>query len=211
MIVDSALAPHFQNTLVPATLLIRANAAHFPQQAEPQRKAVGVSRDADPSTSPVTIATVPQAIADRQAEPVIGGVRVALVVGAALSALLCALALVLATVSAAAARGRTAGILRTLGMPRRRLAVLIGWELVPVAVVALAAGAVLGLVLPFVVTAAVDLRPFTGGLDRPTPLLDPGLLGIVLGAFSVVVLASGIIAVAVGDRVNPSETLKMGA
>jgi putative ABC transport system permease protein len=211
MMVDAAFAPDFQTTFVPATLLIRANAAQLPQLAEPLRKAVGVSRDADPSTSPVTIATVPQAIADRQAEPVIGGVRVALVVGAALSALLCALALVLATVSAAAARGRTAGILRTLGMPRRRLAVLIGWELVPVAVVALAAGAVLGLVLPFVVTAAVDLRPFTGGLDRPTPLLDPGLLGIVLGAFSVVVLASGIIAVAVGDRVNPSETLKMGA
>ena len=79
------------------------------------------------------------------------------------------------------------------------------------AVVALAAGAVLGCLLPYVVTTAVDLRPFTGGLHRPAPVLDPSLLALVLGAFSLVVLVSGAIAVAVGDRVNPSSTLKMGA
>ncbi|MEP6842349.1 MAG: hypothetical protein ABJA11_02430, partial [Pseudolysinimonas sp.] len=62
-----------------------------------------------------------------------------------------------------------------------------------------------------VVTFAVDLRPFTGGLERPVPLLDPLLLGGVLVVFSAVVLAAGLIAVAVGDRVNPSATLKMGA
>ena len=138
-------------------------------------------------------------------------VRSGLVVGALLSALLCALALVLSTAAAAAGRARTAGILRTLGMPRRALAGLIAWELVPVAAVALVVGAVLGVALPFLITAAVDLRPFTGGIVRPVPELDPLPLAIVLGSFAAVVALAGIVAVAVGDRVNPSATLKMGA
>ena len=211
MLVDKTFASAFTESFVPATLLISADPAKLGRLLAPLQKAVGVKPDADPFLSPTTVTTVPQAIADRENEPVIAGVRIGLVVGAAVSTLLCILALVLATAAAAAARGRTAGILRTLGMPRRRLAGLIAWELVPVAVVALAAGAVLGCLLPYVVTAAVDLRPFIGGSHRPAPLLDPALLGLVLGAFSLVVLVSGAIAAAVGDRVNPSSTLKMGA
>ena len=211
LIADSTFSPQFGTTFMPETLLINSDPPRLPGLLAPLRKAVGVTPDPDPFASPVTVSTVPQAIADRNGEPVIAGVRTGLLVGAILSALLCALALVLAVAAAASARARTAGILRTLGMPRRRLAILIAWELIPVAVVAVAAGAVLGVALPFAVTAAVDLRPFTGSLDRPVPVLDPALLGIVLGAFVLVVLVSGLIAVAVGDRVNPSSTLKMGA
>jgi putative ABC transport system permease protein len=211
MMVDEAFTSKFTTSFVPATLLIKADPAKLGQMLAPLQRAVGVAPDAGPFESEVTVSTVPHAISERESEPVIAGVRIGLLAGAVLSTLLCILALVLATAAAAAARGRTAGILRTLGMPRRRLAALIAWELVPVAVVALAAGAVLGCLLPFVVTAAVDLRPFTGGSHRPVPVLDASLLGLVLGAFCLVVLASGAIAAAVGDRVNPSSTLKMGA
>lgn len=211
MLVDEAFTSKFTDAFVPSTLLIRADPAQLARLLGPLQKAVGVQPDADPFFSPITVTTVPQAISDRDNEPVIAGVRLGLIAGAVMATLLCILALVLATAAAAAARGRTAGILRTLGMPRRRLVGLIAWELVPVAIVALAAGAVLGCLLPYVVTAAVDLRPFIGGAHRPAPVLDPALLGLVLGAFSVVVLLSGAIAVAVGDRVNPSSTLKMGA
>jgi putative ABC transport system permease protein len=211
MMVDEAFTSKFTSAFLPATLLISADPGKLDHLLAPLQKAVGVSPTADPFLSPISVTTVPQAIADREGEPVIAGVRIGLISGAILSTLLCILALILATAAAAAARGRTAGILRTLGMPRRRLGILIAWELVPVAAVALAAGAVLGCLLPFVVTAAVDLRPFTGDSHRPVPVLDPTLLGLVLGAFCLVVLISGTIAVAVGDRVNPSSTLKMGA
>lgn len=209
LLVDAAFATRFHTTFSPEVLLVRAEPDRLPHLLGPLQRAVGAN-PADPNAN-VTVTTATEVIADRDSEPVVAGVRTGLLVGAVLAVLLCALALVLATVAAALARGRTAGILRTLGMPRRRLSVLIAWELVPVALVALIAGAALGIALPFIVTAAVDLRPFTGGLDRPAPVLEPLLLGGVLTVFSIVVVAAGLIAVAVGNRVNPSDTLKMGA
>ncbi|HEY4152208.1 MAG TPA: ABC transporter permease [Pseudolysinimonas sp.] len=209
VMMDSSFAPKFHTTFAPGVLLIAAEPDRLPQLLHPLQRAVGANPD-DVNAS-VTATTVAQATAVRNEEPAVAGIRLGSVLAASLSVLLCVLALVLATVAAAAARGRTAGILRTLGMPRRRLATLIAWELVPVGVVALVAGGALGVALPYIVTSAVDLRPFTGGLARPALVLDPLLLGGVLTAFTLVVLAAGLIAVAVGNRVNPSATLKMGA
>ena len=202
VIVDAAFAARFDTTFTPQTLLIGADEAKLAHLQAPLEKAAG---------SGATVVTVPTALQARQGEPVVRGVRIGLILGALLSVLLCAIALVLSTIAAGADRARSAGILRTLGMPRRRLAALIAWELVPVAVVALAAGALLGIALPYVVTAAVDLRPFTGSAARTVPVFDTLALGGVLAAFSLVVLAAGLIAIAVGDRISPSTTLKMGA
>jgi putative ABC transport system permease protein len=202
VIVDAAFASRFDTTFTPQVLLIGADPAKLPQLQAPLQRAAGTD---------ATVVTVPTAVEARQSEPVVRGVRIGLILGALLSVLLCAIALVLSTIAAGADRARSAGILRTLGMPRRRLSTLIAWELVPVAVVALAAGSALGVALPFVITAAVDLRPFTGSLARTVPVLDALALGGVLAAFSLVVLAAGFVAIAVGDRINPSTTLKMGA
>ena len=207
LLVDEAFAGRFSVSFTPDLLLIRADPSLLAGLQAPLAHAAG----ADVIGSGISALTVPTAAEQRRSEPAVQSVRAGLVVGASLSALLCALALVLSTAAGAAGRARTAGILRTLGMPRRALAALIAWELVPVAVVALVVGAVLGVSLPFLITAAVDLRPFTGGAVRPVPELDPLPLAIVLGAFAVVVALAGIVAIAVGDRVNPSATLKMGA
>jgi putative ABC transport system permease protein len=202
VIVDAAFASRFDTTFSPQVLLIAADKTRLAHLQAPLEKAAG---------SDAIVVTVPTAVEARQSEPVVRGVRIGLILGALLSVLLCAVALVLSTVAAGAARARSAGILRTLGMPRRRLSALIAWELVPVAVVALAAGALLGIAMPYIITAAVDLRPFTGSLARTVPVLDALALGGVLAAFSLVVLAAGLIAIAVGDRITPSTTLKMGA
>jgi putative ABC transport system permease protein len=202
VIVDAAFAERFSTTFTPQVLFISADETKLAALQAPLQKAAG---------SDATVVTVPSALQARQSEPVVRGVRTGLTLGALLSVLLCAIALVLSTVAAGSDRARSAGILRTLGMPRRRLATLIAWELIPVAAVALAAGTLLGIVLPFIVTAAVDLRPFTGSLARTTPVLDAGVLTAILAAFSLVVLAAGLVAIAVGDRVTPSTTLKMGA
>ena len=42
-------------------------------------------------------------------------------------------------------------------------------------------------------------------------MIDALALSGVLAAFSLVVLIAGLVAIAVGDRINPSTTLKMGA
>jgi putative ABC transport system permease protein len=207
VIADAAFASRFSTVFTPSTLLIRADPAHLPTMQGPLERAV----NADSTGAEATVLTVPTAAAVRQNEPAVRGVEVGLILGAALSVLLCAIALVLSTLAAGTARGRTAGILRTLGMPRRRLGALIAWELVPVAVVTLVAGALLGIALPFVVASAVDLRAFTGSIARPIPVLDPLLLLGVLASFLIVVVASGLAAIAVGDRISPSSTLKMGA
>lgn len=210
LMVDQTFAARFSTSFAPSVLLISADPAgpaHLQLRLE---RAVGADAVGVKAGATTTVMTVVEATAARQLEPVVRGVRTGLIIGAVLAVLLCAIALVLSTVAAGVDRARLAGILRTLGMPRRQLAALIAWELVPVAAVALVAGAVLGIALPFIVTAALDLRPFTGSEARLVPVIDPLLISGVLGGFSVVVLAAGVIAIAVGDRINPSTTLKMG-
>jgi putative ABC transport system permease protein len=211
LIVDQTFAARFSTSFAPSVLLIRADSAGPAHLQVLLEHAVGADAAGVKAGGTATVMTVVEATAARQLEPVVRGVRTGLIIGAVLTVLLCAISLVLSTAAAGVGRARSAGILRTLGMPRRKLAALIAWELVPVAVVALVAGALLGIALPFIVTAAVDLRPFTGSEARLVPVLDPLLIGAVLSVFSVVVLAAGLIAIAVGDRINPSTTLKMGA
>jgi len=43
-------------------------------------------------------------------------------------------------------------------------------------------------VLPFLVIAGTDLRPFTAGLVQPSIMIDPLLTVIVVGAFCLVVV-----------------------
>ncbi|NCD19583.1 MAG: FtsX-like permease family protein, partial [Actinobacteria bacterium] len=89
------------------------------------------------------------------------------------------LAVVLALVLAAPERARLLAVLRTLGISAREARRLVSWETVPVVVVAVPAGALLGLALPHLVQAAVDLRPFTGGADQPPITPDWALLALV--------------------------------
>jgi len=202
ILVDSAFAHRFTAGFTPDLLLVRAD----PNRLDGLRDRV--AKVAGPHA---VVATV-QSVADAtRSEPAVQGVRLALLLGAIISVLLCAIALVLSTIVAARARARTAGILRTLGLPSRSLRVLVAWELIPVVIVAVIAGTALGLALPFVLTAAVDLRPFAGGSERPVPLFDPGFVGLVLLAFCAVVAIVGIVAVAAGERLNPSTTVKMGS
>ena len=202
MLVDSAFSNRFTVGFTPDLLLIGADPARLDGLRSAVRNAVG------PNDSVRTVQSVASAT---RSEPAVQGVRLALLLGTVMSVLLCAIALVLSTVVAAGARARTAGILRTLGLPPRSLRVLVAWELIPVVIVAVIAGTALGLVLPFVLTAAVDLRPFSGGAARPLPVFDPGFIALVLAAFCAVVAIVGIVAVAAGERLNPSTTLKMGS
>lgn len=146
-----------------------------------------------------------------RAAPTIAGLESALLLAVLASLLLSVLTVVVASVTAAASRNRIVGVMRTLGMSPRQVTGLILWELGPVAVTAVVAGTALGLVLPWIVTSALDLRPFVGGLAAPTPTIDPLLVAGTAVGFILVVALAGAIAVAIGRRLDPSSILRMGA
>lgn len=142
--------------------------------------------------------------------PVIASIETGLSGVAVAGLLLTVLAVVLATAGAAAGRNRLVGVLRVLGMSRRQVRGVLAWELGPLAVASVVAGTALGLVLPVVVTGALDLRPFLGGRDQPGVAVDVASVLGALGAFVLVVLISGAVSVALGRRLAPAGAIKMG-
>jgi putative ABC transport system permease protein len=149
-------------------------------------------------------------LAKTRASPAVGSLDGVLLITAIVSLLLTMLSVVLASIAAATARNRLVGVLRILGMSPRQLNTIITWELAPVAVTAVVVGTLLGLVLPWIVTGALDLRPFVGGRDTPSPVVDLVWVAGAIAAFLLVVALSGLVAVLVGRRVAPAGTLKMG-
>jgi hypothetical protein len=68
----------------------------------------------------------------------------------------------------------------------------------------------LGLALPFVVTSAVDLSAFVGGDVAPSPVIDPLTVVLAVCAVLVTAVVAGATALALGRRLTPAVTLKMG-
>ena len=122
--------------------------------------------------------------------PAILGLSVALVTAIALVGLLCGLAVVLTLVLGGRQRAFLLHLLRTLGLARRSERSIIAWEVLPVALVALVVGEVLGLALPVTVLAGVDLRQFTGGVQQPALVLDPTVPVLAAVVFAAIVLIS---------------------
>jgi putative ABC transport system permease protein len=158
----------------------------------------------------VDVSDAESALAETRAAPAVGSLETALLLAALASLLLTMLTVVLASVAAATARNRLVGVLRILGMSPRQLRAVQAWELGPVAITAIVVGTALGLVLPLIVTNALDLRPFLGGRLQPGPAFDPVWVAAAVGAFALVVLFAGAIAGALGRRFAPAGTLKMG-
>jgi putative ABC transport system permease protein len=114
-----------------------------------------------------------------------------------------ALAVLMALVIGAHARGRTVSYLRTLGLSGRQLSGLAFLELGPLVLSAVLAGWVLGLVLPAIVGPSLDLSPYTAGFPVPTRLLDAGTAGLLAGGLAVVI---GV-AVAIDSTINARRRL----
>jgi putative ABC transport system permease protein len=145
------------------------------------------------------------------AAPVSGGLVIAFVLAVLLAGLLCAAAVVMTLMLAAPARARLLAVLQTLGLSPRQGRGLVGWEIGPWAVVALVVGAVLGVAVPSLVLAAVDVTALTGGIAQPDPQYDPLLLGAAAAGFVVVVLAAVGVAAALSRRGEVAAQLRMGS
>ncbi|WP_129789335.1 FtsX-like permease family protein [Promicromonospora panici] len=181
---------------------------------------VGLADDADRAAVtaeisrllPTAVVEDPDQEADAMlAAPVSGGLVIAFVLAVALAGLLCAAAVVMTLMLAAPARARLLAVLQTLGLSSRQGRGLVGWEIGPWAVVALVVGAVLGVAVPSLVLAAVDVTALTGGITQPDPQYDPLLLGAGAAGFVAVVLAAVGIAAALSRRGEVAAQLRMGS
>lgn len=185
----------------PSTLLIQADAGvDIARVAEGVRAALPGVRVDDAAAARVATEAAPSSLA----------LRMVLGASALTGILLAALALFVASVSAAPARARTVGTLRTMGMSLRPTLGLVAWEIVPATVIAALTGTVLGLALPWLILVGADLGPFTGGASPAAPLYDTAQLCVVVGCFLAAAAVATALAVIVARRASPATTVKMG-
>ena len=82
------------------------------------------------------------------------------------------------------------------------------WEIGPPTVAAIIAGTIFGALVPLVVLAAVDLRPFTGSSVAPAYRVDPAILALTLGGFVVVAAALTALTLLVSRRIRAAGALR---
>lgn len=155
----------------------------------------------------LTRAEAEQRIADR---PLVRGTLGSFGWAAGLSAVLCAAALLLTLVAAAAERVRLLSRLRTLGLDGRQSGSLVAWEAAPVVVPGVLVGVLVGFGVTLAIYPALDLRAFTGGTERPALALDLGLLAWSVGGVLAASALAVVLAVLTGSRARLGAVLRVG-
>lgn len=162
-------------------------------------------------TQPFASVTTRQEVYEVAAEaPLVNATETAFGAAVLVAAGYCALAVVLALVVTARPRSRFLSYLRTLGLSGRQARGLVALEILPMAGVAAAGGLLLGLGIPRVVAPAIDLRPFTGGLDAPPLLVDGAVVAALTLGLLIVVVAAILIVTAVNRRLRLGSALRVG-
>ena len=200
VLMDRSHADRFVDSFVPRTVLVR-----FAPDADADAVTESLVEIAGPEA---TVTTPSMLLDDLRGVSTTSGLVVALIAAIVLSSLLTALAIVLTLVVGRPARDRLLPLLATLGLRRRGERALVAWEIGPVVVVALVAGALLGAALPFVVLQGVDLRSFTGEDAQPVVVFDPALIAAVLTGAVLVTAAAVLLASRIGGDGNASRALR---
>lgn len=211
VLMDSAFASEVGTSASePDRILVRLKAGVSAADIATQLDTLVTAAQPETVRGLVVVSDAESLLAATRASPTVASLDSALLLAALASLLLTMLSVVLASVAAATTRNRLVGVLRILGMSPRQLRAVQAWELGPVALTAVVVGTALGLVLPLIVTNALDLRPFVGGELQPTSVVDPLWVAAAVGAFVIVVFLAGVIAAALGRRFAPAGALKMG-
>jgi putative ABC transport system permease protein len=211
VLADASAAAVFGDEFVPRELLIRLDDGVSGADIAPQIAELLVAVQSDSRRDSVQVLDAAAQLTAANSEPVITGLRVALLLAAVIAVLLSVLAIVLASASAGAVRNRLIAVLRILGMSPRQVSALMAWELGPVALTAIVAGTALGLAELWIVLAALDLRPFLGGDIPPSPVVDVTQVALVVAGFVAVVVIAGAVTTAIGRRLSPASNVKIGA
>jgi putative ABC transport system permease protein len=200
VLVDRVNAEPFTDRLVPRSVLVRLSPGA-------EADAVGATVAAIAGDGAV-VATAAGLAADIRSMPDSRGLRTGLVAAIAIATLLTALALALTLLVGQSARARLLPLLATLGLGQRGERAIVAWEIAPVTVVAVVAGAALGALVPVVVLNGVDLRTFTGGAVAPAVTYDWALMGVVVVASVAVSAVAAGVAAHVGGRVSAARAMR---
>ncbi len=186
----------------------QTNAA-FISPADPEdREAVAA---AVAKAVPNSLVETPQQRLDAfNAAPATSGLTAFFVAAIAVTTGLTVLAILLAQALGGASRMRLLALLRTMGASRRDVRALTAWEVVPVLSVAGVVGAALGMVVPWLLVRAVDLRSLTGSPLQPPVAIDAAVLaGVAALVLSVVALAVIVVA-SMAARADLSQHVRLG-
>ncbi|ROR72578.1 ABC transporter permease [Bogoriella caseilytica] len=138
----------------------------------------------------------------------------AMLVGFGIAVAVCAaltvLALVLTLALSAPGRSQTMSLVRVLGGHPRLGGPIVLWEVMPMVVMALLTGTLLGLGLPHLVASGVDLRPFTGTTAQPDLVYDWPMVASAAGGAILVILLCVALGATLARRTAPATTLRMG-
>jgi putative ABC transport system permease protein len=140
--------------------------------------------------------------------PLVGGLESLTLSAAILSLILCVLSLILALILGAGERAILLGRLGALGFSRRQGTGLVGWEVGPMTALGVVIGALVGIGLPIVFLAVVDLATFIGSSSRPPLVVDPIYIAVVVLAFAASAAIAVIVTAALSARRRQSETLR---
>jgi putative ABC transport system permease protein len=140
--------------------------------------------------------------------PLVGGLEALTATAIVLSLILCVLALMLALITGTRERNRVVGRLRALGFSRRQATGLVGWEVGPMTVLGVVAGAIAGLCLTLVFLSVVDLTTFIGSSQPPEFETNPVVLAGIILAFAVCAAIAVLATSALSGRTRTTEILR---
>lgn len=107
-------------------------------------------------------------------------------------------------------RRRQIGLLTTLGLPVRRAGRILGWEVLPSALVSIVVGTMLGLGLPAIVLDRVDLAAFAGGATAPDTHQPAWLVPVAAGGVLLLVVVEASTSAFLTRRADLTDVLRMG-
>ncbi|MBX3104276.1 MAG: hypothetical protein KF867_04810 [Cryobacterium sp.] len=184
----------------PKTTLIRLH-----QDADLEK----VTRTLMKIAGPDSLISTPQDVEKAtNSSPVSNALQFALLTLIGINGFLCTCVLVLNLLLLGPAREKLLALLRTLGLDRSQSRGILRWETWPSFIIAIFAGGALGIVLPWLVLLSVDLGPFTGGTVPPEIKIEPITLGLIGIGFSVLVLVSTTISLAIARSLNLARSLR---
>lgn len=136
------------------------------------------------------------------------GITVAFTIGTAAGLIAALLAVALALVVDAPARGRALSLLRTMGLSMRQARVVLFVELVPLVAAAVLTGAAVGAALPILLAPALGLTAFTAGVPIAYQF-EPTTAGVLAGLCAALVIAGVLTEAAANRRLGLGAVLRV--
>ncbi|MFC7879975.1 FtsX-like permease family protein, partial [Isoptericola sp. NPDC057391] len=203
----------------PSTLVLDAGVLAGPldMATEPRTALVALDDGAVPAQVAAALRdAVPGATVDDRTtvaaelleSPAARGIATGARVSVALAGVLVALTVALTLVLAAPDRERLLAVLRSMGVRRSESRGLVAWEVAPWALGALVVGALVGVAVPALLRARVDLTALTGGGPQPALTVDPVLVVGGVAGFVATVVVGAVLATVVGRRGATPERLR---